>query len=158
MTFLTPSIITLQVVGKNSTEFDTITGSTINGKLTLSDHSRSPLSVNYEIIENSQRMANGTMRKYVIAKKRNLTCQWSMLPTITSMVADGNANAYKFKSFYDINCHEQLTMSLYSHKNNAADTSYVETFNVFWTNFSYDIVKRYRDFDYWNVTTDFTEI
>ena len=63
MTFLTPSIITLQVVDKNTTEFDTTTEDMDNGQLTLSDHSRSPLSINYEIIENTQRMANGTARK-----------------------------------------------------------------------------------------------
>lgn len=156
MTFLTPSIITLQVDGAAASEF-TLTTQT-NGRLTLSDHSRSGLSVSYENIENFQRMANGTARKYVIAKKKTLTCSWSMLPTITSMVADGNADAKTMKAFYEKYCNNSITATLHYGRNSDTTTAYTESIKVFWAEFSYDVVKRFRDFDYWNVTADFVEI
>jgi hypothetical protein len=157
MSLLTPSIIKLQVASKAASEFVPITGET-NGQLTLSDHSRSPLSVNYEVIENSQRMANGTLRKYIISKKRNLTCSWDMLPTSSDLVVDNNASALSMKRFFEINNVYPMTMSIYYKRNSSPDLSYVETIEVFWDSFNFDVIKRYQNFDYWNVTTDFMEI
>ena len=48
----------IYVKGVGATEYTKIT-----------DHNRSPLGVNMEEISNTQRTANGTMRKSVIAKK-----------------------------------------------------------------------------------------
>lgn len=165
MTFLTPSIIKLQADGKTAAEFSI--ASPNNGQLTLSDHSRSPLSVSYEMIENFQRMANGTARKYVIATKRSFSCNWSMLPsrktlTINSvnldMVVDKNADANLMRQYYQLYCNTPLTMTLFHKKNSSTDTSYQESTKVFWSSFSYDVIKRYNDFDYWDVTAEFVEI
>jgi hypothetical protein len=156
MTFLTPSIITLQVDGGSTSEFTLSSQS--NGRLTLSDHSRSPLSISYENIENFQRMANGTARKYVIAKKKVLTCSWSMLPTITAMTADGKSDSKTMKAFYEKYCNNSITLTLYNGRNADATTAYAESIKVFWADFSYDVVKRFKNFDYWNVTADFVEI
>lgn len=165
MTFLTPSIMSLQVDGKTASEFTIETPS--NGKLTLSDHSRSPVSISYDKIENFQRMANGTARKYVIANKKNISCDWTMLPsrkTITEntvaldITVDGNADASTMKAFYELYCNDPMTLSLYHKRNSANDLAYVETIKVFWSDFSYNVVKRFRDFDYWDVTVSFTEI
>lgn len=159
MTYLTPSIIKLQVPSKAASEFVIGTGEN-NGQLTLSDHSRSPLGVSYETIENMQRMADGTARKYVIATKRKFSCSWQLLPSrkTLDMVVDDNADSLTMKRFYEINFPYQMTMSLYHKRNSSDDLSYVETINIFWTDFSYDVVKRYKDFDYWNVTAEFMEI
>jgi hypothetical protein len=157
MSLLTPSIIKLQVASKAAAEFVPITGEN-NGQLTLSDHSRSPLSVNYEMIENSQRMANGTLRKYIISKKRSLSCSWELLPTINDLVVDGNASALSMKRFFEVNNVYPMNMTLYYKRNSSADFSYSETIEVFWDSFNFDVIKRYKDFDYWNITTDFMEI
>ncbi len=157
MAFLTPSIITLQVNSKNTTEFVPGTGES-NGQLTLSDHSRSPLQTSFETIESAQRMADGTMRKYVIANKKRISCSWTMIPTITTMVVDGKASALAMKRFYEINNPYDMTMKLYYKKNAAADLSYVETINVFWESMNFDVIKRYNDFDYWNINAEFVEI
>jgi len=157
MAFLTPSIITLQVNSKNTTEFVPGTGES-NGKLTLSDHYRSPLQTSFEMIESQQRMADGTMRKYIVANKKRLSCSWEMLPTITTMVVDGNASALAMKRFYEINYPYDMTMKLYYKKNGSTDLSYIETINVFWQFMSFDVIKRYNDFDYWNIDTEFVEI
>ena len=157
MALLTPSIITLRVNSKNTTEFAPGTGES-NGQLTLSDHYRSPLQSSFETIESAQRMADGTMRKYVIANKKRISCSWTMLPTITTMVVDGNASALAMKRFYEINYPYDMTMKLYYKKNGSTDLSYIETINVFWESMSFDVIKRYSDFDYWNINAEFVEI
>lgn len=155
MTFIIPSIIRIQANGKTASEFSTSTPT--NGQLTLSDHSRSPLSVSYEIIENSQRMVDGTMRKSIISKKKSFSCTWDMMPTVSTMMADGNADAAKMKAYYELYCYNPLTLTL-RYKRNNAETPVDETCQVYWTDFSFDVVKRYKNFDYWNVSAEFTEI
>jgi len=169
MTLLTPSIIRLKYA--SGSEFNSGASVGTGTILTLSDHSRSPLSVNYEIIDKTSRMADGTMRRYVIGKKMKYSCQWSLLPTIRSHVSDGNADARDMKEFYDKYCYSPLEMSMF-YMQNATERSkptqnydrtldanhYIETKNVFWTGFSFEVVKRFRNFDYWNVTSEFTEI
>lgn len=170
MTFLSPSIIKLRYA--SGSEFDSNTTSVSTGTiLTLSDHSRSPLAVSQEIIEKSSRMADGTMRRYVVNKKSKFSCQWDLLPTIRSHVADGNADARDMKEFYDRYCYAPLELELYYMTNaserglaaappvkGSATYAYKENKSVFWTDFSFDIVKRLRNFDYWNVRAEFTEI
>lgn len=156
MAFLTPSIIKLQADGKTAAEFSI--ASPNNGQLTLSDHSRSELQIKYDVIEKSQRMANGTTRKYVVAKKKQLSCSWDMLPTVQSMVVDGNANAKKMKQYYELYAAQPLTMTLYYGRNASTDATYTEPLNVFWDSFDFDIAKRYNDFDYWNISAEFVEI
>lgn len=153
MSLSTPSIIKLSVNG-NTTEFNGTTG----GQLTLTDDSRSPLSVGYEVIENSQRMANGTMRKYIIAKKKIFSCSWSMLPTSSTILVDNNADANKLKKFYELYCHSPISMTLYHKKNNDSTAAYQESYNVYWTSFNYEVMKRLKYLDYWNVSVEFTEI
>lgn len=169
MTFLTPSIIKVRYA--SGSEYDSTLATSTGTVLTLSDHSRSPLAVNYEIIEKTSRMADGTMRKYVVAKKNKFSCQWNLLPTIRSQVADGKADARDMKEFYDRYCYSPLSLDLYYMTNatergkavvpvdtNNDTNHYKETKNIFWTSFTFDVVKRFRNFDYWNVTAEFTEI
>lgn len=153
MSLITPSIIKLSLNG-STTEFN----GSIGGQLTLSDDSRTPLSVDYEVIENSQRMANGTMRKYIISKKRTFSCTWNMLPTSSSILIDKHADANKLKKFYELYCHAPLSMTLYHKKNNDTTNGYQESYNVYWTSFNYEVVKRLKNLDYWNVNVEFTEI
>jgi len=49
----------------------------------LTDHNRQPINFDYEIIERSARMANGTMRKFVVAKKMKISTSWRDLPSGT---------------------------------------------------------------------------
>ncbi len=51
----------------------------------LSDHNRSPLSEDYERIETLTRMADGTLRRYSVAKKRTWTVSWELLPSSNSI-------------------------------------------------------------------------
>jgi hypothetical protein len=49
----------------------------------LTDHNRESISFDYEIIERSARMADGTMRKFVVAKKMKINTAWHDLPSGT---------------------------------------------------------------------------
>lgn len=50
----------------------------------LTDHNRQPIEINTEIIESQSRMANGKMRKYVIAQKKIISTSWEFVPSKTS--------------------------------------------------------------------------
>jgi hypothetical protein len=67
----------------------------------LTEHNRAPLSINTERIESSQRMANGTLRKYFIADKLNLNVSWDMIPSFRNETADGGWGAEDIKNFYE---------------------------------------------------------
>ena len=45
----------------------------------LTDHNRGPIQVSPELIESQSRMANGKMRKYVVAQKNKISVSWKYL-------------------------------------------------------------------------------
>ena len=55
----------------------------------LTEHNRSPIQVDVERIDQSVRMANGTLRKLFIADKKSLSVSWSMVPSYSTMMVDG---------------------------------------------------------------------
>ena len=67
----------------------------------ITEHNRSPLSINIERIESSQRMANGTLRKYFVADKLNLNASWEMIPSFRNETVDGGWGAEDIKNFYE---------------------------------------------------------
>lgn len=83
----------------------------------LTDHNRDSLNLSYEVIEKASRMADGTLRKYVVAKKRKLSTSWKELPSGTlnpynsssagnsglTMTVDGNRGGAWMKTFYEAN-------------------------------------------------------
>ena len=80
--------------------FDTSTNSTPNWQK-LTEHNRAPLSYQSSRIEKTQRMSNGTLRKYFVADKANASVSWSMVPSFSSMTVDGGYGALDIKSFYE---------------------------------------------------------
>lgn len=52
-----------------------------NSFIILSDHNRSPISIETQRIEQKSRMVNGTMRTYHIADKLTISTSWDMLPS-----------------------------------------------------------------------------
>ena len=72
----------------------------LNNTLKLSEHNRQPVSINVDRIEKTQRMSNGTMRKFHIADKHTINMSWSMLPSFSSFTIDGGYGAVDLKNFY----------------------------------------------------------
>ena len=66
----------------------------------LTEHNRSPVSLDNNRIEKTQRMSNGTLRKIFIADKKNIATSWNMLPSYSTMTVDGGQGAVDIKTFY----------------------------------------------------------
>jgi hypothetical protein len=66
----------------------------------LSEHNRSPISIDTERIEKTQRMSGGTLRKVWIADKKTINTSWSMLPTNDAMTVDGGYGEASIRTFY----------------------------------------------------------
>ena len=67
----------------------------------VTEQNRAPLSLNVERIESGQRMSNGTLRKYFIADKLNLSVSWEMVPSFRNETVDGGWGAEDLKNFYE---------------------------------------------------------
>lgn len=68
----------------------------------ISDHNRSPLDITYSKIENKKRMANGALRRFVVAEKRKFKVSWEKLPKNDSQTVDGHWGALSVINFYEV--------------------------------------------------------
>ena len=69
----------------------------------FTEHSRSSIPLSYEHIESAERMANGSLRKFIIAKKMSFSVSWQNLPSLDAMTVDANPGAAAIKTFYETN-------------------------------------------------------
>jgi hypothetical protein len=144
----------------------------------LTDHNRQPIKVTFEVIEKTNRMADGTLRRYVIARKHKISTSWQMLPSKTAETVDGNKAGAWMKSFYEANVfvpvqikliNAQIVTDPAASSLPAEDTYYGSSFDVtntktphtyvtYITNFDYEIVKRNNKYDLVNINIEFTEV
>jgi hypothetical protein len=150
----------------------------------LSDHNRQPIQYAPQRIEQVQRMANGTMRKFVVANKAIYDTTWQALPsasqTITSQsgislqsyqpTVDGKMGAAFMKAFYDKYVTQPILLKLTYAVDNITGTGHVpsqlanpstdnhQILTVYMTNFVYTVSKRLTLLDYVDVTLQFTEV
>jgi len=73
----------------------------LNTTLKLSEHNRQPISLSKNRIEKTQRMANGTMRKFYVADKESISVSWNKLPSFYNYTIDEGYGALDLKAFYD---------------------------------------------------------
>lgn len=66
----------------------------------VSDHNRQPLQITSTRIENRKRMADGTLRTFVVAKPRQFKCSWKNLPRTDNRTVDGFWGADSINNFY----------------------------------------------------------
>jgi len=80
----------------------------------ITDHNRSPIQISYERVENSSRMANGTLRRFITANKKKVNSSWSMVPAAGgySFTADGNLGGAWLKSFFEENVYNPIWIKL----------------------------------------------
>lgn len=125
----------------------------------ISDHGRSPLSVNVERIENKQRMADGTLRRYVVSKKRTWTCSWENLPDkAVSFLANGQSGQWmeNFHNAVDGSFHMRLRAGSDRDSNITGLNGVIH--EVMIADFSKEITKRGKAFDLWNVDITLEEV
>lgn len=147
----------------------------------FTDHNREPISINTEIIESAQRMANGKMRKYIVAKKDKISTSWKYVPSKQTEAVDGFYTAAWIESFYQSNAGLPIYLkivtsgldstlgtavldqtpslgSLPSGSFVTAQTGYKVYSGVYITDFSKTIINRTKLSDYVDMSIEFTEI
>ena len=150
----------------------------------LTDHNRGPIDISPEIIQKENRMANGTLRKYVVAKKDVISVSWNFVPGKSDCIVDGNYGGSWLTAFYNANCFVPIYLRVIraGHLDPAVgsaptDSSYksaqgtystqgtqgtqyigYKQYRVFMTDFSSSIVNRTRVTDYLDISIEFTEI
>jgi len=122
----------------------------------ITDHKRSPLTVSIERIENKQRMVDGTLRRYTVAKKRTWSASWDMLPSKNGVAgylstADGGWAGQDIEAFHN------STDGAFQMQLRRGDGT-VETVNVMIADFSKEIVKRGPGIDFWNLSITLEEV
>ena len=106
----------------------------------ITDHNRSPLGVNLQEISNSQRTANGTMRKNIITQKHRFDLSWNDVPNTSTYTVDAGWGAGEIYNFY-LNTKQPFYIKITQKINPTSSTAYQE-FLVNFTNCSMDAVKR----------------
>lgn len=117
----------------------------------VTEHNRGPIDVEFKRIESSKRMAGGTLRKYVIADKKEFSTSWKMLPDANAGVIDKKWAGNAMEAFYKSNPGE-FTLSIKDGVNGA-----VTNYQVVFTNFSKVINKRGK-YDVWDVDITLEEV
>lgn len=116
----------------------------------ITDHNRSELGISVERIENSRRMANGTLRKYVIADKKTFSVSWANVPDKRLYTVDGYWGGRDIENFYN-NLSGPFILRLFD------GSGKIESFNVMMVSFSKSISKR-GAFDFWQVDVEMEEV
>lgn len=138
----------------------------------LTDHNRKEIDVTPSLIEHSARMANGKMRKYVIAAKRVITTSWTDLPSPSYMTVDAQYSSAWLQEFYNANVGLPVYVKFVHSKDTAISTgSYPDdsTFSAavnirgdiyvcYITKFNIKTRKRMPGWDYVDMEIEFTEI
>jgi hypothetical protein len=125
----------------------------------ITDHGRGPIQVSTERIENKQRMANGTLRRYTVAKKRTITASWDNLPDKpTTFLANGQPGNW-IEDFHEANDGSFLVRL---RAGSDRDTTFTgvngEIIEVMITDFSKEVNKRGTAFDLWNLDITLEEV
>ena len=103
----------------------------------LTEHNRSPITVETQRFEKTSRMANGSLRKLFIADKKTVSTSWSMVPSYSTMTVDGGWGAEDIKSFY-LSAKGQGTFNARIAYNSSRTEDFVASF----TSCSFNIIKR----------------
>lgn len=142
----------------------------------LTDHNRKEIQTTPELIEKVARMANGTMRKYVVAKKMKISTSWEMIPSQTGNgtndgTVDSNYSSEWLEAFYNANVGLPIYVKIINAKETTPAPGTVpseatrvtsltgeEIYQVFITDFSTTVVWRTANRDFVNMNIEFTEI
>lgn len=142
---------------KNGTNWD-LTGGSEGAYIYLTDEGRSQMSIGIERIESRQRMVNGRMRSYYVTDKKSFDTSWENLPSRTDVTSDGFSAGQDIKDWYDSNFSDFWILIVYDNSESGQVATNAELYNVFFENFSYDVVKRGGTYDMWNVSMSLVEV
>lgn len=122
----------------------------------ISDHNRSSLSIDIERIENKKRMADGTLRRYVVSKKRSFSCSWDNLPSKkVQLLANGEAGEW-MEEFH--NTHDGAFMIRLREGSDINSEIGIEEVEVMISDFSKEVLKRGPNTDLWSLSITLEEV
>jgi hypothetical protein len=134
----------------------------------VTDHGRSELSADIEDIGTKQRMVNGTMRKYTVAKKRTFSWSYENLPDKqVSFLANGTTWGNWLEAFYNrtdgaflmrLRSGSDINTTNVVRNGNEDSFDNDRVFTVMFSEFSKTVVKRGKNFDLWNVNIAVEEV
>jgi hypothetical protein len=133
----------------------------------ISDHNRDPLAVSYERIERKNRMADGTLRRYTVAKKRSFSTSWTMLPSrrnatyngkIGMSTVDDGWSGEEMEAFHtSVDGRFLMKIRKGNDEAKAITDGTIEVVAVMITDFSKDIEKR-GTVDLWTINLTLEEV
>jgi hypothetical protein len=134
----------------------------------LTDDSRSELQVSVERIEYKKRMINGRMRSYHVADKKTFSVSWKDLPSQKDELSEvrfSGINSGWASGQQMLTWHADHPDSFYLnlvYDTPEADVNIpikyrLETYNVFFDDFSYIVTKRGPHHDLWDVSMTLVE-
>lgn len=133
----------------------------------ITDHNRSPLQVSVDRIENSQRMANGLMRRYVVAKKKEWQVSWENIPSRRNATFGGKTGLTTVDGGWageDIENFHNITDGAFKIRIRGGDDeaktitdATIDEFTVMITDFSKEVTKR-GVVDFWSLDITLTEV
>ena len=110
----------------------------------LSEHNRSEIGISIQRIEQSQRMANGSLRKFFVADKKQFSVSWNMLPGSRIYTIDNEWGALDLIEFYNIS-EGQSTFDIrlnFAKTGTNQESSGYEPYTVSCTSFNATLVRR----------------
>lgn len=137
--------------------------------LYLTDDGRSEMQISLERIEYKKRMINGRMRSYHVSDKKTFSVSWKDLPSVRDEVSEARFGGIKTgwaSSQQMLTWHKNHSDSFYLtlvYDTPTASASVplrysLETYNVFFEDFSYTINKRGPLHDLWDVSMTLVEV
>jgi hypothetical protein len=125
----------------------------------VTEHNRSEFEISPERIQKTQRMSNGTLRKFFISDKQRMSLSWQMLPSYRTLTVDGAWGAEDLRAFYESNEGQgTFNVRVNMAKNGSSqESSGYEEYTVNIVSASFSIVKRGLQ-PFWNVSLSLEEV
>lgn len=125
----------------------------------LSEHNRSEIGMTIQRIQQSQRMSNGTLRKFFVVDKKEFNVSWSMLPGTRIYTVDNNWGALDLIEFYN-SSEGQSTFNIrlnFAKDGTNQESSGYEQYTVSCTSFNATLLKR-GEVPFYNVSMTMEQV
>jgi hypothetical protein len=125
----------------------------------LSEHNRSEIGINIQRIEQSQRMANGSLRKFFVADKKQFSVSWNMLPGSRIYTVDNEWGALDLIEFYN-SSEGQSTFDIrlnFAKTGTSQESSGYEPYTVSCTSFNATLVRR-GEIPFYNISMSMEQV
>ena len=125
----------------------------------LSEHNRSEIGISIQRIEQSQRMANGSLRKFFVADKKQFSVSWNMLPGSRIYTIYNEWGALDLIEFYN-SSEGQSTFDIrlnFAKTGTNQESSGYEPYTVSCTSFNATLVRR-GEIPFYNISMSMEQV